>query len=1138
MLEELAVEVGEAAAALRALSDPSGWARSHADALLASGPSRTWLDALAELDAVDAAVEHARRVGAPVEVAPGVDEPAATRVLERFADHLDRGAALKRVLRGPEQRAAERLGAAVLVEGLPPRTGDAARTAVHHLAVRAIAQRVDAAFTPLRTGIPDGPHAVEDLLDLRHACGVVERLHAAVGAVGRVLVELAPQARPPLGSIDELERVARLATLARPARAARLARAEVAAAAAVVEAVPPERRMPEHAPLLDALGALDPAAHTAAGHALETARREHRARLLADDLLGRVRAASPALADALAGGFAPDPQRWGPAWARAVAATWTARQPGADEGPRLDAELAVASATLASLDADLAVARARRACLGRIDTGQAQALAAYRHAVARARAGTGETAEALRRSAREAMAVALSAVPAWVLPVPELLETLAHRPDSFDVVIVDEATRLDPSCAFLLWLAPRVVVVGDDGQCPAPAAPAPVLDAALPDVPGYLRAALGPGSSLFSMLRTRFGPVVRLRDQFRGLPGIAAWAPGRDDPPAPLRRPVAGGLPELRATHVPGGPGDEVRVLVATVAACAGDPAYAGRSLGVVVPAGRARVQEITAALTARVAPPAWARLRLRVGTPQDFRGDERDVVILAVGAPAPAQDYVLAASRARDQLWVMHGAPPAELPPGDVRRSLLDHVLAHAADPAPVPSGVRADRRDDRFDSLFEQAVFLDLAGRGYHVLPQVTVHGRRVDLVVTGAGGVVAVECDGEAFRTTPDQRAADLAREQELARCGWTFVRVRESVHLLDRDAALAPVWAALAERGIAPLGELVDGEWRAFQPETEALTAVTPAPHPRGSISRPRVADLPPADRDGPADDTRLVATVAAAGPGTTVPGIGAVGSAGPAGAPGVGPAVDAAVGESPDRAVEGGPAEPGGAPVEVTTPATGAPPVEPATTAVGIVPAPAEEAGATVRMPGPRVPADGPGRHALREVPAPSPVEPAPIGSGDDRAGPGAYPALHLVDPPALFAEPGPPAPSDAPGPVRPDEPVPVPATEPPRGPAAEVDLFAEAPARATDPARRATLLDVVRDRPLTPAAVRNLLGVDADTALALLDALVDERALERRGAGRTAHWVRAETAAREDLMAEFQRRRAALRHRSRLPSTG
>lgn len=80
--------------------------------------------------------------------------------------------------------------------------------------------------------------------------------------------------------------------------------------------------------------------------------------------------------------------------------------------------------------------------------------------------------------------------------------------------------------------------------------------------------------------------------------------------------------------------------------------------------------------------------------------------------------------------------------------------ITTDAAPLPPILSGVQPDRRHEVFDSLFEQRVFLDIAARGYHVTPQVETNGRRIDLVITGAAGKLAVECDGDAFHTTPEQ------------------------------------------------------------------------------------------------------------------------------------------------------------------------------------------------------------------------------------------------------------------------------------------------------------------------------------------------------------------------------------------------
>jgi hypothetical protein len=73
----------------------------------------------------------------------------------------------------------------------------------------------------------------------------------------------------------------------------------------------------------------------------------------------------------------------------------------------------------------------------------------------------------------------------------------------------------------------------------------------------------------------------------------------------------------------------------------------------------------------------------------------------------------------------------------------------------------------------------------------------------VVTGENGRLAVECDGADFASTPEQARSDIERERELRRCGWEFVRVRESVFLTDADAAMSVVLAALDRRGVQPL-----------------------------------------------------------------------------------------------------------------------------------------------------------------------------------------------------------------------------------------------------------------------------------------------------------------------------------------------
>jgi len=106
-------------------------------------------------------------------------------------------------------------------------------------------------------------------------------------------------------------------------------------------------------------------------------------------------------------------------------------------------------------------------------------------------------------------------------------------------------------------------------------------------------------------------------------------------------------------------------------------------------------------------------------------------------------------------------------------------------------------------FESLFEQHVYLRLKGRGYHVIPQYPAGSKRIDLVVVGARGRLAVECDGERYHSTPEQIRHDQQRDRELQRVGWTFWRIRESEFRLDPDEALSDLWEELNRLGIRPV-----------------------------------------------------------------------------------------------------------------------------------------------------------------------------------------------------------------------------------------------------------------------------------------------------------------------------------------------
>ncbi|MFV8316254.1 hypothetical protein [Mycobacterium sp. 23] len=178
---------------------------------------------------------------------------------------------------------------------------------------------------------------------------------------------------------------------------------------------------------------------------------------------------------------------------------------------------------------------------------------------------------------------------------------------------------------------------------------------------------------------------------------------------------------------------------------------------------------------------------------------------MLALTATQYVQRFNVAASRAKDQMWVYHSMARETLTnTEDMRYQLLDYCYGVANRARSDRDGVVAAAVPENvpvapFESLFEQRVYNRIVDRGYTVEPQYHSLGYNIDLVIIGAKGKLAVECDGD-FWHGPDAYESDLARQRELERCGWEFFRIRESVFYADMGASLRKLWDTLDELDI--------------------------------------------------------------------------------------------------------------------------------------------------------------------------------------------------------------------------------------------------------------------------------------------------------------------------------------------------
>ncbi|OZC46589.1 AAA family ATPase [Rhodococcus sp. WWJCD1] len=839
----------ELAARVRAVVELDDSYSRLTDSVLSGEAAHLW-SRVSGLDLmVETAAASDRYVGAH-DVQCSSSSSAALAAMDALAGALESGVEWKpRFRRSEEQKAVEALDIVATVDGQPATTAMAARLVAEHLRALDSVQSAAVLLADLAIVVPlDGTRSirVNDVARIADRLGLVAQVVSARDALVHRLYAISPAA-PWIRSLAEAHEVAGAADAIAQRADIDAARAELEAlqfsVATRIDAGP----SPEGSTLVSALSTADPVELAAAVASYSQACAEQEDQLLLESMSASLSAVAPALFDLVedtAADLEWDELSWqmSKAWAWRRAREWVGEQHHGGLEQQLEAELAAADTDIAYLTTRLAAASAWRNSLERMTAVEVRALQTYREHISSIGSGAGKYAETYRSAARSAMREAQSAVPAWVMPLSQVLASIPPVPGSFDVVIVDEASQADITSLFLLYLAPRVIVVGDDRQC----APADVmqtgtledvfdrLDVYLPDLPEHVRATLTPRSSLFSMLRTRFGQVVRLREHFRSMPEIINWSSQQfygDSPLVPVRQFGADRLPPLRHTYVRGATvtgknaslvnRTEAVAIAQQIADCLEDPSYDNLTFGVVVLQGQSQVDEIRNELIKRIGIEQWEQRRLRVGTPPDFQGDERNVVFLSM-VVAPDQNFAtltanqykrrfnVAASRAQDQLWLFHSVTVDRLKRADLRNSLLSYVTSVSPAPAdPMPVNVSREVRTAPFETLLEQQLWSDLVERGFHVNPGVMVNNRRLGLVVTGESSRLAVECDGDTFLSTSAQRLADLQREQELKRCGWTFWRVRESEYYLDHDAALESLWATLAQLGIKPNSVVVEG-----------------------------------------------------------------------------------------------------------------------------------------------------------------------------------------------------------------------------------------------------------------------------------------------------------------------------------------
>jgi len=554
------------------------------------------------------------------------------------------------------------------------------------------------------------------------------------------------------------------------------------------------------------------------------------------------------------------------AWKYAMAKRWLEEHTNKEDLPALNNRIKQIEDKIHEIISELASLASWKCCFSRLTALHRSHMEAWRQAMRSLGKGTGKHAHRYRRAAQEHLDSCRDAVPAWVMPLHRIWDTIKPQPGIFDVIIIDEASQCGAEGFPLLFLGKKVLIVGDDKQISPEAVGVPLntvhnlRNEFLNDF--VFKSSFDIETSLFDHGKLRFGSNrITLQEHFRCMPEIIRFSNElcySETPLIPLRQYGPDRLPPLKRKFVSGGYREgegnrvinrpEAEAIVEKIEEIMSDSLMKDKTIGVVILQGEAQGKLIEKMLLERIGAKAMEERRLICGNPYTFQGDERNIILLSmVAAPnarigaltssADERRFNVAASRAQDMMMLFHSVTIEDLSQHCLRRKLLEFFQGERQKEI---AGLKVEElelrafRDNRqlveppepFDSWFELDVALQILRKGFCVYSQREVAGRYIDIVVEGGTSRLAVECDGDNWHG-PEKYEEDMNRQRQLERCGWNFFRIRESTFYADKNNALKQLWHLLEERGIYPLslksGNLNDGEENEdeLSPETEPL-----------------------------------------------------------------------------------------------------------------------------------------------------------------------------------------------------------------------------------------------------------------------------------------------------------------------------
>lgn len=456
----------------------------------------------------------------------------------------------------------------------------------------------------------------------------------------------------------------------------------------------------------------------------------------------------------------------------------------------------------------------------RITETQKRSLISWVQAVKRIGKGTGKYSAEYRKIAQNEMENCKEVIPVWIMPLNKVIENIKLSNSPFDVIIFDESSQSDIFAISALMRSRRAVIVGDDRQISPEAVGVEraqvqqLINSYLTDIPN--KEWFDMQTSLYDTALRIFPSRLMLKEHFRCVPEIIQFSNKfcYSNSIIPLRHPLNSEmlLPPVATIRVKDGKRDEKKsinipeaeALANKIMECCRDNKYNGMTMGVISLLGESQAEVIQNMLRDKIGEEEMVNRKIICGDAYSFQGDERDIMFLSLviannikytslTKDSDIRRFNVAASRAKNQMWLFHSVDLDDISLDCVRYSLLSYCINY-------------DKYNDEFESFkyvfhskFKKDVYKAIKENGYKVIPDVKVGKCSIDFVIEGLRARLGLICNGDEL-VSVDNWESRFMRQLELQKAGWNFKRVRASEFYYNREKVINSIISKLNEINI--------------------------------------------------------------------------------------------------------------------------------------------------------------------------------------------------------------------------------------------------------------------------------------------------------------------------------------------------